>query len=254
MCVRGDQQTEESFNPSDLYSPVLKASEARLLAAIAAEHGCPLLKTDTLQAFLYGDMEDDKVYIRPPDWWPEPVPEYHVLLLLKSIYGTKQAARRWHLHISGWMEKNGYLVVNSEKTIFMKCQGDDFIIHGLFVDDMMHVPTCDDLKQEFMAKYTKDFQITAGDLVETFLGTQVEQLKGKIRLHLDNYILETLDEYKEFSMKSLCQKPVPIQLGLILRRLTAQLFLIQGSRSSNDLLSLSFNSLQHGFVLSFHLQ
>jgi hypothetical protein len=53
MCVRGDQQTEESFKPSDQYSPVLKATEARLLAAITAEHGCPLLKTDTRQAFLY---------------------------------------------------------------------------------------------------------------------------------------------------------------------------------------------------------
>ena len=33
MCVRGDQQTEDSFNSSDFYSPVLKAPEARLLAA-----------------------------------------------------------------------------------------------------------------------------------------------------------------------------------------------------------------------------
>ncbi len=39
MCVRGDQQSEDSFNHSDLYSPVLKAPGARLLAAIAAEHG-----------------------------------------------------------------------------------------------------------------------------------------------------------------------------------------------------------------------
>ncbi len=31
MCVRGDQQTEERFNPSDLYSPVLKAPEDYLL-------------------------------------------------------------------------------------------------------------------------------------------------------------------------------------------------------------------------------
>jgi hypothetical protein len=52
MCKRGDQQTEEIFNPSDLYSPVLKATEARLLAATTAEHGCPLLKNDMLQAFL----------------------------------------------------------------------------------------------------------------------------------------------------------------------------------------------------------
>ena len=40
MCIQVDQQTEESFNPSDLYSPILKATEARLLAAIAAEYGC----------------------------------------------------------------------------------------------------------------------------------------------------------------------------------------------------------------------
>jgi hypothetical protein len=41
---------------SYLYGPTLKAPEARLLAAIAAEHSCPLLKTDTRQAFLYGEM------------------------------------------------------------------------------------------------------------------------------------------------------------------------------------------------------
>ena len=118
--------------------------------------------------------------------------------------------------LDGW--KNGYPAVNNEKTIFMKHQGDDFIIHGLFVDDMMHVPTCDALKQEFMENYTKDFQITGGCLMETFLGMQVEQSKGKIRLHLDNYIRETLDEYKEFAMKSLRPKQVPIQPGLILEK------------------------------------
>ncbi len=96
LCARGDQQIEgESFKSSYLYAPTLKAPEARLLAAIAAEHSCQLFNTDTLQAFLYremGDSEDEKVYIRPPDCWPEPIPEGHVILLLKSMYGTKQAA------------------------------------------------------------------------------------------------------------------------------------------------------------------
>ena len=86
----------ESFGSSDLYAPTLKAPEARLLAAIAAEHGCPLLKTDsTRQAFLYGEMEEDeKIYIRPPNWWQEPISDGHVLLLIKSMYGMKQTARR----------------------------------------------------------------------------------------------------------------------------------------------------------------
>jgi hypothetical protein len=120
-------------------------------------------------------MGDDVVYIRPPDWWPEPVPEGHVFLLLKSIYGTRQAARKWHTHISTWMERNGYSAVNSEKTIFMKRKGDEYIIHGLFVDDMMHIYSCDAMKDEFMALYKKDFDITGGTKMETFLGMVVEQ-------------------------------------------------------------------------------
>ncbi len=77
-----------SFQESDLYAPVLKAAEARLLLALAAENGAKVVRTDTKQAYLYGDMGDDVVYIRPPDWWPEQVLEGHVFLLLKSIYGT----------------------------------------------------------------------------------------------------------------------------------------------------------------------
>jgi hypothetical protein len=36
-----------------------------------------------------------------------------------------------------WVIMNNYLPVNSEKKIFKKTN--DYIIHGLFVDDMMHI-------------------------------------------------------------------------------------------------------------------
>jgi hypothetical protein len=106
-------------------------------------------------------MGKDIVYLHPQDWWPEPIPEGHVLLLVKSIYGTKQAARKWYSRISEWKINNGYLAVNSEKTIFKKTKGSEYIIHGLF-DDMMLISSCDELKKEFMDKYSKDFEITGG--------------------------------------------------------------------------------------------
>ena len=41
MVVRGGQQVEgKSFTASDLYAPVLKAPEARLVLAIASAEGC----------------------------------------------------------------------------------------------------------------------------------------------------------------------------------------------------------------------
>jgi hypothetical protein len=152
LCARGDQQIPGvSFRESDLYSLVLKAMEARLLLALAAAQGAKVIKTDTKQAYLYRDMGDDVIYVRPPDWWPELIPEGHVFLLLKSIYGTLQAALKWHTHISTWMENDGYEAINSEKTIFMKHKVAEYIIHGLFVDDMMHIYSCDAMKDEFLA-------------------------------------------------------------------------------------------------------
>ncbi len=67
------------------------------------------------------------------------------------------------------MEQNGYSAVNSEKMIFMKRKGDKYIIHGLFVDDMMHIYSCDAMTDEFLALYYKDFNITGGTEMETFL-------------------------------------------------------------------------------------
>ena len=69
------------------------------------------------------------------------------------------------------MEDNGYPAVNSEKTIFMKRSGDDFIIQGIYVDDMKDVPTSQSLLDEFVDKYSRDFEITCGKhLMEALSG------------------------------------------------------------------------------------
>jgi hypothetical protein len=114
------------------------------------------------------------------------------------------------------MERNGYQAVNSETTIFMKCRGTNFIFHGLFVDAMLHVSASESLRAEFMAKYTADFKVTGGGVMETFLGMEVEQTRDSIKFHLDHYIRDLLAEYKEYIMKDLRLKKVPISPGAIL--------------------------------------
>ncbi len=114
------------------------------------------------------------------------------------------------------MEANGCFAVNSDKTIFMKREGKHFIIHGLFVDDMMHIATNNKLKK-FMEKNSRDFNIIGEGLVKTFLGMEIEQSNRSIKLHLDHYIHEMLNEYKAYIKKSLRPKRVPFSPGVILR-------------------------------------
>jgi hypothetical protein len=72
------------------------------------------------------------------------------------------------------MEDNGYLELNSEKTIFLKRKGDDFIIHRLFVDDIKSAQTKRALMDEFLERYSKDFEITGGRFMDRFIAVWVE--------------------------------------------------------------------------------
>ena len=53
--------------------------------------------------------------------------------------------------------------------------------------------------------------------MKTFLGMEIEQSNRSIKLHLDHYIREMLNEYKVYIKKSLRSKRVPFSPGVILR-------------------------------------
>ena len=120
VCQGRPAANIQALHPDDLYVATLKPTEVRLLTAMAAEKGFTIYKIDTKQAFLYGDMGSDRILIRPRDWWPESLKPGQVLQAVLSVYRTKQAPRCWHTRVSTWIEENGYLPVNHEKTIFLK--------------------------------------------------------------------------------------------------------------------------------------
>ena len=73
------------------------------------------------------------------------------------------------------------------------------------------------MKDEFLALYKEDFEITGGGKMETFLGMAVEQKDKSIRIHLDNYIKDVLTECSDYIKKSLWPKKVPISPGVVFR-------------------------------------
>ena len=70
------------------------------------------------------------------------------------------------------------------------------------------------MKDEFLALYKKDFEITGGSKMETFLCMVVEQKGKPIKIHLDNYVKEVLAEYVDYIKRSLRPKKVLISPGV----------------------------------------
>ncbi len=64
--------------------------------------------------------------------------------------------------------------------------------------------------EERCSLYKKDFGITGGSKMETFLGMILEQEDECNEIHLDNYVKEVIAEYSGYIKKSLRPKRVPI--------------------------------------------
>ena len=105
-----------------------------------------------------------------------------------------------------------HLPVNSEKTIFTKRAGEDWITHRLYVDDR----TSEKLKLEFIREYNQDFNITLEENLTSFLGMKIKQGPEGINIQFDIYIRETIEEYQKYVKTALKQKKVPMQPGVML--------------------------------------
>jgi hypothetical protein len=122
--------------------------------------------------------------------------------------------------------------------------------------------TREKLRDDFLAHilallktlFQKDFEITGGGLMETFLGMEVEQPGKVIKLHLDSYIQEVLTEYKEYIKKSLRPKRVPMSPGLVLDNEDCPVTPDPRKQKHYRSFVANFNSRHHGFALTFHMQ
>jgi hypothetical protein len=58
----------------------------------------------------------------------------------------------------------------------------------LFVDDMIHASTSDDLCDKFISEYQAGFDTTPQDVMSSFLGMEIEHNKRDLNIQLDTYI------------------------------------------------------------------
>src|SRR4051795_3359709 len=106
----------------ETFSPVAKIKSIRILLAIAAFYDYEVWQMDVKTAFLNGKL-DEEVFMTQPEGFVNPKYPNRVCKLERSIYGLKQASRRWNICFNEKVKEYGFSKSEYESFVYVKASG-----------------------------------------------------------------------------------------------------------------------------------
>ena len=129
--VSKDNQIE-GLDYFDTFSLVAKVTTVRLVIALASINHWFLHQLDVNNAFLHRELHEDVYMIVPPGVVPSKPNQ--VCKLPKSLYGLKQASRKWYEKLTSLLINNGYIQATSDTSLFTKKTSECFTTLLVYVD------------------------------------------------------------------------------------------------------------------------
>jgi hypothetical protein len=176
----------------DTFSPVAKLTTVRTLLALASLKHWNLHQLDVNNAFLHGDLDED-VYMSIPDGVQSHKPG-QVCKLLKSLYGLKQASRRWYEKLTALLLHEGYHQSTSDYSLFTLATATNFTALLVYVDDIILAGTSIEEFDRIKSILDAQFKIKDLGVLKYFLGLEVAQSREGISVSQRKYCLDLLKD------------------------------------------------------------
>lgn len=178
---------------NETYAPTAKLSTLRTLLACAGGSKTIPWQMDIKTAYLHANIEEE-IFLEQPQGFEEG--DNMVCLLIKSLYGLKQAGRNWYGHLRSHLESMDFKVSSFDSCLFVKEWEGSFGYVCIWVDDIYYY--CQDLKFFDWFKDAMSAGLTIGDIgpLQWFLGMQIS-CNGEqgIRVNQSSYVQRLLQRF-----------------------------------------------------------
>jgi Reverse transcriptase (RNA-dependent DNA polymerase) len=141
-----------------MWAPVAKLGLICFLRATAAQHGWPIDMFDFHSTFLNGKLNsDEEVFMEQPQGYEESNQKQYVCKLFKSLYGLKQAGRKWYNALCKALASSGFKQSEANPAVFYAHEGNDIMILACHVDDCMITGNSENLIKTYRNKLKEKY-------------------------------------------------------------------------------------------------
>jgi hypothetical protein len=195
---------------NEIYSPVAKLKSIRLLSALGAKFKLNAHQHDVPTAFLNGVLQEE-IWMDQPKGYEIGNPLIYKCKLDKCLYGLKQSPREFYNLMHKYMTSQGFKRTKMDHCVYyFTASNGELIFVGIYVDDIISVGKGKEV-DKFRKNLVERFKITAGGLLEWYLGMAFEQYPdGSISINQNQYIDQKLLEFKTWIGPEYKAFPIPL--------------------------------------------
>ncbi|POV98994.1 hypothetical protein PSTT_14074 [Puccinia striiformis] len=174
------------------FAPTATFVSLRLLMVVAGALKWPVQSFDFVAAYLNSPI-DEEVWVKPLEGMKAPAG--HALLLKKALYGTRQAARCWWLHLKNVLDKYGYSPSQYDNSLYILRHTDQAGVIWLHVDDGVVTASNIEILKKLEGDLKGILKIKWSQTLDSIVGLNVVRSDRGFQLYQKELVNSILEEH-----------------------------------------------------------
>jgi hypothetical protein len=140
-------------------TPVVNFTSISILLALVTHLNLELHQLDVVTAFLNGNI-DEIIYMEPPEGFILSDNANKKCLLMKGLYGLKQANRQWHSKMDTFLcDELGFYRTAADCCLYVRRKRGNISLIALYVDDLLIACSYKAVLDEIKIMLSKEFDM-----------------------------------------------------------------------------------------------
>src|SRR5712691_831153 len=175
----------------ETHSPVVRLETIRAILAIAPTRKLIIQQMDIKGAYLNGTLKE-RVYMKQPEGYEDDTGR--ICLLIKTLYGLKQAGREWNIELDTKLRRKGYTRLRCDPCVYIWRVNEHFAIITVWVDDLLLFTTITSLMDKMKSDIESEWEVTDLGEPSKIVGIEITMTPDSIAISSSRYIESILNK------------------------------------------------------------